>query len=603
MTTHSNPERRPPQRFGDLRVLPWLPVQLADRTRARLGLREVLQHAHQVERLDLQDAFEFDTVTRFLSNVLVLVLRASGETGAAQVERGLLERGLDVGAIDQVLAELGESLWLGHPTRPFLQQAVYADAERLAKSTEWKTDFSQLHPSVVNGAAQWFDGAHPSTPRPDAPDAGQAAVLLVALWWRRPASNASLVIRGVQFRAAGAPVTATANGPATGLHLRPAGGSLLEDVLLATPLHWLAGDALPAWADPSVTSVVTDPYQLSSMSGAGVLLRWNAERTAPIGYALASPVFADAPVVDEAQERARHSSRLKLHRELISAAKAELRSVRQQNKALAKQGHPPLPEPEVPAPLPAFEGYYDRLRATVRRASLAEPDVVTVLPDPKRAGEAPDRRTTRHRYTFGTDLLADLAVWREGQLAPNVPFDRRAIAPQRGGTWRATIIRHDPNRTELPMLIESRALTPSAQDPLLTLDARGRERYRAFAAEIGRAQQLLTAEVHQLLTGRKPQTGARGINLRNPASMAVLHRFSEWLRQHTLPEVLALAARGEPFTRDQQARWAEAAAVAFLDGAAIYAAASPEYIRSAASIRRVLRPAREHTTTTEGTEQ
>lgn len=209
--------------------LPWIPVRRPDGTVTEVGLREVFLDAHTFAELGADSPLEHDALTRFLTTVTALVVRAAGPDWDPRAEPRF-----PVDAVETALASVSGSLDLADPVNPFMQdvaEGLPAGAGVVALSLDRPNDTVQ---------AWHFRGQLGEHPQGQVTWA-RLGVLLVTFWYFSATSNVDID---------GRKQTGSLCGKAgNGLHLFWRGPSLAHSLLANTMSAWADGSDLPAWAD------------------------------------------------------------------------------------------------------------------------------------------------------------------------------------------------------------------------------------------------------------------------------------------------------------------------------------------------------------------
>lgn len=257
-----------------VRTLPWLPVVDTAGRRRQVGLDAALADAHELAAVDLAEPLERYAVLRFLCTAIALVMREEQAPAAALAERGLSRQ-----AIDAALDPLGGKLDLVGED-PFCQEPALADA---AKPNATAASLMPGYPGPTTKA--WFTtapghrGFAPGTDGSIAVE--EAPLVLLTHQLASPRTNASLNFKDAHGFDGEGPAKAPVGGSLLGGAAKRAGiralwlgDTLLETLLMNTPVDWVASRSLPAWAvTPQDASYgITDPLEAAFVSGTDQLL-------------------------------------------------------------------------------------------------------------------------------------------------------------------------------------------------------------------------------------------------------------------------------------------------------------------------------------------
>jgi hypothetical protein len=250
--------------------LPWIPVRRGDGTEANLGLREMFMGAHELTEITASSPLEHEAITRFLTTVTALVVRAADEDWDPRDDAQFPPV-----AVDTALSQVAAHLDLAALYDPFMQDVSTGDA----------SDFKAGHVTSLsldrpNSTVQAWHFRRQLDERPDGQvDWARLGVLLITFWYFAGTNNVDIAGR----KQAGSLCGKAGNG----LHLFWRGPSLAHTLLANTPLSWAEGSDLPAWADrdgstsrATFQSAVTDstPLWWASYSPNTVMV-WADEKT------------------------------------------------------------------------------------------------------------------------------------------------------------------------------------------------------------------------------------------------------------------------------------------------------------------------------------
>jgi hypothetical protein len=212
--------------------LPWIPVHRADRTSTTVGLKEMFLTAHDLAEISATSPLEHEAITRFLTTVTALVVRAAGEDWDPREDARFPEH-----AVDAALLSVSGSLDLASIADPFMQDPSIRDAAEL--NTAAVTSLSLDRP---NQTVQAWHFRGQLNERAD----GQVgwvrlASLLITFWYFSGTNNLDIDGR----KQAGSLCGKAGNG----LHVFERGPSLAHTLMANTPRVWVEGSDVPAWAD------------------------------------------------------------------------------------------------------------------------------------------------------------------------------------------------------------------------------------------------------------------------------------------------------------------------------------------------------------------
>ncbi|MBM7824570.1 hypothetical protein JOD55_000397 [Arcanobacterium pluranimalium] len=237
--------------------IPWI-----DTNRGYLSPRELLKQAHTagISLNFARPAFEVSTQFRFLLHTIAVVLRHEYTDGkiSRSTTENLLKNGLSNKAIDSGLEKLAPGAMLHDGVMPFMQRPPLPPkgpkdtSRKLGPSDQ---EVKKLSPAMPSDEGEDFWNLlvdfPKSLPYP------QAILKLTAYNFFSPAGNnvydgdkARMGTPGMRFLGKG--------NAATEFIWQIDGGSLLHSLLASLPKDWVAGDALPAWADREGTSAIAD---------------------------------------------------------------------------------------------------------------------------------------------------------------------------------------------------------------------------------------------------------------------------------------------------------------------------------------------------------
>jgi hypothetical protein len=216
----------------NLADVPWIPVRRRDGTATDVGLREVFRDADQFTEISASSPLEHEAITRFLTTVTALVVRAVGPGWDPRAgTRFPLE------AVEAALSMVAAHLDLADRVDPFMQDAATGEASEFnaAQVTSLSLDRPNLTVQAWHFRGQLAE-------RPDGQvDWARLATLLVTFWYFSGTNNLDI---------AGRKQTGSLCGKAgNGLHLFWRGPTLAHTLLANTPRVWVEGSDLPAWAD------------------------------------------------------------------------------------------------------------------------------------------------------------------------------------------------------------------------------------------------------------------------------------------------------------------------------------------------------------------
>lgn len=269
-----------------------IPVELA--LRHRLGLRELLEHAHLIESIDASSAPALSGLYRVL---YALAARVSGSEGVAGLDdngpnkdwarrrNAVLKRGyLDPGAIEQYFSSIIAIRFdLFDADRPFLQDS------RLLAQCPKSAGINKLIPGRPAGNNHaWFGGPHSDAAPVPASLVEAFFGLIVALYYGASGRCSTREVAGVS-------AANTKAGPLrTSLSYHPIGASLFETLIAGIPVpasmtgRELSGDLCPweyeEYPDPlgTATEVTGVASLLTGRAQHAVLLVANTERDAVV---------------------------------------------------------------------------------------------------------------------------------------------------------------------------------------------------------------------------------------------------------------------------------------------------------------------------------
>lgn len=212
--------------------LAWIPVRHQDGTATEVGLRDLFLRADTFTEITASSPLEHEALTRFLSTVTALVVRAAGPGWDPS-----LDTRFPPDAVETALSSLAAHLDLAGPVDPFMQDAPTAGSSDFNASPV--TSLSLDRPNLTVQA--WhFRGQ--LNERPDGQITwARLGVLLVTFWYFAGTSNVDIEGRKQ--------VGSLCGKAGNGLHLFWRGPSLAHTLLANTPRAWVDSSDLPAWAD------------------------------------------------------------------------------------------------------------------------------------------------------------------------------------------------------------------------------------------------------------------------------------------------------------------------------------------------------------------
>lgn len=225
----------------NLTDLEWVPVRRLDGTATHVGLREVLLCADEFTEITASSPLEHEALTRFLTTVVALVVRAAGPGWDPRTDPRFPPEAVDV-ALESIVSHLD----LADPVDPFMQDA--ATGAPLEFNAAQVASLSLDRPNLTVQA--WhFRGQ--LTERPDGQVSwAHLATLLITFWYFAGTNNVDIAGRKQ--------VGALCGKAGNGLHLFWRGPTLAHTLLANTPLAWTEGSDLPAWADRDGTTSGAD---------------------------------------------------------------------------------------------------------------------------------------------------------------------------------------------------------------------------------------------------------------------------------------------------------------------------------------------------------
>ncbi|NTW39272.1 MAG: type I-E CRISPR-associated protein Cse1/CasA [Cellulomonadaceae bacterium] len=296
--------------YASVSDLPWIPVRELDGTPIRLGLRQVLARAHELDGLGTDSAIELSSLYRFLTAVTALVVREMG--GVAAGGR------LDAGAVDAVLDRHADALYLRHPTTPFAQEWHYDEQEPPGKVSPMDS-FRFESPGATSKS--WQDRGSRVARWMPAMDLGVVALHLACHWFHGLGGNARSLHPDVRCLPG-----AIGSQVGNDLAVFWRGQTLAASLLANTPRAWVRSVALPAFLDRTgITRGPVnelEPLWALTYTPNAILLCWSGDDVA--GYRPGGSVWGlvDVRTADEhAQTKAQAGER----RELRKAAMARLK--------------------------------------------------------------------------------------------------------------------------------------------------------------------------------------------------------------------------------------------------------------------------------------
>lgn len=212
--------------------LAWIPVRRLDDTTTQVGLREAFVDGDQFTEITAASPLEHEAITRFLTTVTALVVRAAGPSWDPRRDTRFPS-----GAVDEALASVAASLDLADRVNPFMQDAPTGEAGEYncARVTSLSLDRPNLTVQAWHFRGELNE-------RPDGQVSwSRLAALLLTFWYFSGTNNLDIAGR----KQAGALCGKAGNG----LHLFWRGPTLVHTLLANTPRAWVEGSDLPAWAD------------------------------------------------------------------------------------------------------------------------------------------------------------------------------------------------------------------------------------------------------------------------------------------------------------------------------------------------------------------
>jgi hypothetical protein len=523
-----------PSRHASIRSLEWLPV--VDRDGRRLvGLEEALVNAHLISRIDVRAPIEKAGILRFLTTVTALVAREQRDT-LFDAET-ITSEGFRPDAVAKALDAIDERLWLIHESTPFMQEGRYDRATSPAKSA------ASIRPTTPGDSTKaWWGRAGDGFTTSSLPLV-ESVGALAAFWFYSLNGNGAVKLDGIPVPMEG---SAAGKTKASGVRLWKTGDNLAATLLLNTPLDWVAGDALPAWAQDVQVSGQRDPIIAGTITGNAVLL---------------IPADVDGEIVFTSSHQ---GSSLRRGMPMSptdlaerNAAKKAIQTATALNKSRKTAGDELLPVEPLPA-LPV-----DALKASLVDAWMDDPQVVFRNPDPKskeiqKVGEIRALRGV----DASTTTLHNLRAWYIRSFNPETPGNsRRHILSRDEFTAELFSIQYDQKGSYGALAAASWLSMPpgtiggtaETQDALTRFVEESYDRvYDALRRSIG------------AVLGDKELTAA---------TLAIaLARFSS-KAEDVVDEVLSLAISGQSYTAEHVRAWTRAAEDAFDETLAPYASA------------------------------
>ena len=212
--------------------LSWIPLRRLDGTVTHVGLREVFLGADRFTQIMASSPLEHEAITRFLTTVTALVVRAAGPAWDPRRDTRFPPQ-----AVEGALASVAAHLDLADPIDPFMQDAPTREPSEYNASQVTALSLDRPNPTVQ---AWHFRGE--LNERPDGQVSwARLGALLVTFWYFSGTNNVDIAGR----KQAGSLCGKAGNG----LHLFWRGPTLAHTLLANTPLAWTKGLDLPAWAD------------------------------------------------------------------------------------------------------------------------------------------------------------------------------------------------------------------------------------------------------------------------------------------------------------------------------------------------------------------
>lgn len=248
----------------DLLSEPWVPVLYeGDSTSREVSLYELIKDAHCLE-LAVQDPLVEHAMIRFLLAVThVAISRSVSDPAWNEAAAG---GPLPAVPFHSTLDDLGCSMWLWHPERPFLQDTRLLDQVSSAKSCAPKPARA-LYPHIPQGSNPvWFNRQR-SVVRLS--DAELARGVLLRHYFALPGNETPNLVVGKRTEGGSAALSHTGR-----TFVWNAAPTLSRTLLGNVMSDWVttdAGSALFSAAPPTLESV-RNPIYVYSSSGAGTLL-------------------------------------------------------------------------------------------------------------------------------------------------------------------------------------------------------------------------------------------------------------------------------------------------------------------------------------------
>jgi len=216
----------------NLTDLPWIPVRRHDGTATHVGLREIIRDADQFTEITASSPLEHEAITRFLTTVTALVVRAVGPNWDPRSETRLPAQ-----AVEAALSTVAAHLDLADLVDPFMQDAATGEPSEF--NAAQVTSLSLDRPNLTVQA--WHFRGQLNERLDGQVDWAHLAALLITFWYFSGTNNVDIAGR----KQAGSLCGKAGNG----LHLFWRGPTLAHTLMANTPLAWTEGTDLPAWAD------------------------------------------------------------------------------------------------------------------------------------------------------------------------------------------------------------------------------------------------------------------------------------------------------------------------------------------------------------------
>jgi hypothetical protein len=212
--------------------LPWIAVRQSDDTAATVSLRDALVGAHTLKEITASSPLEHEAITRFLTTVTALVVRAAGPDWDPRTDPQF-----PVHAVEEALSLVIAHCDLAGVTDPFMQ-----DVASGSPSDFGAAPVASLSLDRPNGTVQAWHFRDQLGERPDGQVTwARLGVLLVTFWYFSAASNSDIEDRKQ--------VGGLCGKAGNGLHMFWRGPTLAHTLLANTPTAWVESTDLPAWAD------------------------------------------------------------------------------------------------------------------------------------------------------------------------------------------------------------------------------------------------------------------------------------------------------------------------------------------------------------------